>query len=81
MSAPVVAWYSPATGIVMSEGEYIVRRQQRVHLPEDITPLTWLSEVRHYEQLFAQCHQQLQDNICALESSKEELKKLMSEML
>lgn len=81
MSAPVIAWYSPATGLVMSEGEYIVRQQQKTNLPADITPLTWLSEARHYEQLFAQCQQQLQDNICALESAREELKKIMSEML
>lgn len=81
MNAPVIAWYSPATGLVMSEGEYIVRSKCGAVFPPDITPLTWLSEVRHYEQLFAQCQQQLQDNICALESSREELKKIMSEML
>lgn len=77
---PVIAWYSRATGLLLSEGEYIIRRHTGGVMPEDITPLTWLSEVRHYEQLIASCQQQLDDNICALESAKEELKSMLQEM-
>lgn len=71
-----IAWYSPATGLLISEGEYVVRKQMAAQLPEDLTALTWERESERYQQLFAECQQQLQETICALESAREELKQI-----
>ncbi len=71
-----IAWYSPATGLLISDGEYVVRKVTSGQFPADLTALTWKSEAERFQQLFAASQQQLQDSICALESAKEELKQL-----
>ena len=79
MSNPI-AWYSPATGLLISDGQYILMRERESQLPADLTALTWDSEIQVYQRLFAECQQQLQDTICALESAREELKQIAADL-
>jgi hypothetical protein len=65
----------------MTEGEYIWRQANAAQFPADLTPLIWESEIETYHRLFADCQKQLQDTICALESAKAELQKIMAEVL
>lgn len=76
-----VAWYSPATGLLITEGEYILRQVSAAQFPADLTPLVWEREVEEYQRLFAECQQHLENTTCALESAKAELQKIMAEVL